>query len=365
MLKTKGKKIMFITNHDLGIYKFRKELINTLILEGNEVYVSTPLGSKTDILRDMGAKIITSRLSRHSMNPLKDLKLLIHYIRVISNVKPDTVLTYTIKPNIYGALAARIKKIRTIVTITGLGQALNKGLISHIPKLLYRLSLKKAAHVFFQNESNMEFMVSKKILRNNYSVIHGSGVNLEEYPFSTYPADGSIRYLFAGRIMKDKGIEELLKSAQQVKAKYPKCQFDIVGPMEENYLKLLKEYEANEIINYHEYVENLTDFYKQSHVVVLPSYHEGLSNVLLEASAIGRPSIASNIPGCQEIIRDTESGYLVTPKDEMDLKSKLISFYKLDYIEKKAMGLRARKIVENHFDRNKIVETYIERINHV
>lgn len=365
MLKTIRKKIMFITNHDLGIYQFRKELIQKLILEGNEVYISTPLGTKTELLIDIGATIIPSRLSRHSMNPFRDLKLLIHYIRVLSNVKPDIVLTYTIKPNIYGVFAARIKRIKTIVTITGLGQALNKGLISQIPKLLYRLSLKKATHVFFQNESNMEFMVSKKILKNNYSVVQGSGVNLEEYPFSNYPADGTIRYLFVGRIMRDKGIEELLKSAQQVKAKYPKCQFDIVGPMEENYSKLLKEYEANEIIKYHEHVENIIDFYKQSHVVVLPSYHEGLSNVLLEASAVGRPSIASDIPGCQEIIRDTESGYLFTPKDVMNLTYKLLLFYNLDYNEKKVMGLRARKNVENHFDRTKIIETYIERINHV
>lgn len=360
-----GKKVLFITNHDLGIYQFRKELIQTLILEGNDVFISTPLGTKTDALNDMGAMIIPSQLSRHSMNPFKDLKLLIQYYKLLNIVKPDVVLTYTIKPNIYGSLAARIKRIKTIATITGLGQALNKGMISLIPETLYRLSLKKAFHVFFQNESNMKYMVSKKIIRKNYSVIQGSGINLEEFAYSPYPSDGVIHYLFAGRVMKDKGIEEFLKAAQNAKSTYPKCQFDIVGPMEENYTQLLKEYENNGIIHYHEYVENLANFYKKAHVIVLPSYHEGLSNVLLEASSVGRPSITSNIPGCKEVIMDNENGYLVAPKDETDLTSKLISFYKLDYNEKKNMGLKAREIVENKFDRTSIVKTYIERIKNV
>ena len=361
----KPKKILILVNHEVVIYNFRKELVERLLSDGHKVYISSPTGNKIERLKKMGATILPIKIKRHSKNPLSDLKLLLKYLKVIKKIKPNIVLIYTIKPNIYGGIACRLRKAKYIPTITGLGQSLNQGLKSIIPEILYRWSLKKASHVFFQNNENLNYMLNKRLLKENYTVVNGSGVNLEEYQYHDYPSDESINFLFVGRIMKAKGIEEFLAAAKNIKQKYLNTSFDVVGAMEEDYNFILNQYEKEGIITYHGYKENALDYYVKCHVLVLPSYHEGLSNVLLEASSIGRPSIASNIPGCQEIIIDTENGYLVNPKDEMDLTSKFISFYKLDYKEKIAMGSKAREIVVKDFDRSKIVDTYIKRTNHV
>lgn len=361
----KFKKILFLVNHEVVIYNFRKELVKKLLSMGHEVYISSPTGFKTNLLEDLGAKILPLKLKRHSINPLSDLKLLFYYLKALTLVVPDIVLTYTIKPNIYGGIACRIKNIKYLPTITGLGQSLDQGLKSIIPEMLYRWSLKKASHVFFQNNENLNYMLNKKLVKENYTVVNGSGVNLDEYHYHDYPNDETVKFLFVGRIMKAKGIEEFLAAAKEVKQKYPNTSFDVVGAMEEDYEEILNQYEKEGIITYHGYKENALDYYVNSHVLVLPSYHEGLSNVLLEASSIGRPSITSDIAGCREIIADGISGYLVKPNDIEILKKTMIQFYELWLLQKTSMGQAARSHVQIHFNRHSIIDTYLERISHV
>lgn len=361
----KPKKVLILVNHEVVIYNFRKELVQRLLSKNHQVYISSPEGPKTDLLKDMGAQIIPIDIKRHSYNLFHDIKLLIYYINSLKSLRPDVVLTYTIKPNIYGGLASRIKKIPYIVTITGLGQSMNQGLKSIIPEMLYKKALKKATHIFFQNTENLNYMKQKLIIRTNYSLVNGSGVNLKEFKYYPYPEGQTINFLFVGRIMKDKGIEEFLSSAKSIKEKYPNTHFDIVGYMEENYSVIINQFEKAGIISYHGYKENALNFYVKSHIIVLPSYHEGFSNVLLEASAVGRPSIGTDISGIKEIIKDNITGYLVKPKDAQDLEKKMIQMIKLNQSERSDMGQNARNHVNILFNREIIIDNYLERIYHV
>lgn len=244
------------------------------------------------------------------MNPAKDLKLFRFYLRLLKQVKPAAVLTYTIKPNIYGGMACRFKKVPYLVNITGLGTALeHEGLLQKMIVMLYRQSLKKAGCIFFQNRRNRDFMQDKGCvdLRANTKIIAGSGVNLQEHQPKPYPQGEKVRFVSVMRIMKDKGIEELLAAAKTVHAEHPETLFEILGSYEEEtrnlYEPQIDDLQTAGIVQYYGYRDDVPDFYEHCQAVIHPSYHEGMSNVLQEAAATARPVIASNINGCKEILK--------------------------------------------------------------
>lgn len=349
------KKILVLANNDVGLYKFRKELIQEL-LKDNDVYVSLPYGKLVEPLIQMGCRFIDTPIDRRSINPITDLKLLNRYQKIIKGVKPDLVITYTIKPNIYGSLIARIRHIDYAVNITGLGTMFqSNNLLKKIIVFMYKIALKKVKTVFFENVENKGIFIQNKITEEDkVYVLNGAGVNLEEYPFTEYPKeDKEIRFLFIGRIMKEKGIDEFLYVAKKIKEENKDIQFDIVGPMEDDYENIIKEYIDNDIINYYGYREDVKQYIEGCHCFVLPSYHEGMANTLLEAASMGRPLITSNIHGCKETIKD--NGYLVNVKDKDDLYSKAKEFIKLDYINKAVKASNSRKYIEQAFDKKIVV----------
>lgn len=356
-------KILILANSDLGLYKFRRELIIKL-LENNQVYIALPKGDYVDELCNMGCNFINVELSRHGVNPFKELKLMKNYKKIMKEIKPDYVLTYTIKPNIYGGFSAKKLKIPYITNITGLGTAVEKkGLLQKITVTLYKKALKKAKMVFFQNEENKSFMVNNKIVKDNYDLLPGSGVNVNQYTLLDYPKDSEINFVFVARIMKEKGIDQYLDAAKAIKEKYPNTNFYICGFCEENYVELLKELQEKGIINYLGLVKNMVEIYEKCHCVVHPTYYpEGLSNVLLEASACGRPIITTNRSGCREVIDDGQNGYLVNQKDSVDLISKIEKFIELSYDDKKNMGIKGRRKVENDFNREIVINKYLNLI---
>jgi len=358
--------ILILANNDVGLYKFRKELIQELIRNGNKIYISLPFGSFVKPLIEMGCVFIDTPIDRRGMNPLKDIKLLFKYIVMIKKLRPSMVITYTVKPNIYGGIASRLMRTKYVVNITGLGSAFQKdALVRKIIVNLYRLSCKRAKVVFFENEDNQRLFIENNIVHKNQTFkLNGAGVNLEEYKACEYPKDTEeIRFLFIGRIMKEKGIDELLEVAKDVKQKYRKVVFDLVGPMEENYDEVINEFVRKGIIHYHGFQQNVKPYIRQAHCFVLPSYHEGMANTLLECAAMGRPLITSNIHGCKEAIIDGKTGYLVKVRDKTDLMRQIIRFIELPYEEKVQMGLQSRKWVEINFDKKIIVNKTIEKIN--
>ena len=367
-------KILILANDDGGLYKFRKELILELLQPGRiirdsvhkkcEIFIGVPKGNYKSKFENWGCQVINISVDRRGKNPIRDLKLLIQYMRLIQIIKPDFVLTYTVKPNIYGAFAASFFKIPTLMNITGLGSALeNAGVLRKILIAFYKKNFNNAQCVFFQNKSNLEFFQKNKIKLSKWILLPGSGVNLNEYVYEEYPfCDKNEKFLFVGRIMKEKGIEEYIGAASEIKKIYPNVEFGIVGSLDENYEKILREYENRKIVRYYGHAEDVKSFYKNSNAVILPSYHEGMSNVLLEAAAMGRPIIASNVPGCQEIFDEGISGLGVKARDVMDLSRKIKEFIELPFEFKARMGKHGREKIEKEFNRNTVIEAYIKEI---
>jgi glycosyltransferase involved in cell wall biosynthesis len=365
--ESNNMKILVLANFGMGLYNFRKELLQELINQQHEVYVSLPSDEYVPKLKSVGCQFVETQLERRGTNPIKDVKLLLHYIKIIKQMKPDVVLTYTIKPNVYGGLACRLTRTPYITNITGLGTSVeNNGIIQKITLMLNKLGLKKASCLFFQNETNRKFFLEQNIVKSKTRLIPGSGVNLNYHAFEEYPQDnGRNKFLFIGRMMKSKGIEELLQAVKIIKDQYPNTEFDLIGPCEEDYDSQLTELDQLGLIHYHGQQNDVHLFIKNSHATILPSYHEGTANVLLESASSGRPVLASRVPGCIETFDEDVSGLGFEVKSVESLVETIIKFIKLPYEQKKAMGMAGRKKMEKEFDRKIVVNEYLNEINNL
>ena len=352
-----NKKILILANNSGGLYRFRKELISDMINKEYEVIVSTPFDDNIENLNELGISLVETKINRRGMNPVKDIRLLLDYFKLIRKTKPQLVISYTIKPNLYGCSIARLLKIPYTINITGLGTAFQKdNFLKKMVIFWYKFACKKAKIIFLENVGNKNIFVENNIIeKNKYCVLNGAGVNLDYFYFEKYPEnDDIVHFLFIGRIMKEKGIDELLFAAKKIKKEYPDVEFDIVGPMEDDYKNKIEEYVNSNTINYYEYQSDVKKFIKQCHCFILPSYHEGMANTLLEAGSMGRPLITSNIHGCKEAIDN--NGYLVKVRDKEDLYEKIKMFIELDHEKKVNMALNSRKHIEKVFDKRKVVK---------
>lgn len=358
-------KVLFLVNHDVVIYNFRLEIVERLLAEGHQVVISSPYGERIDELMELGCEYRDIKLSRHGMNPVRELKLLVDYIKLIRDVKPDIVLTYTIKPNVYGGMACAILGIPYVVNITGLGTAVeNAGLVQKITVLLYKLALSKVQRVFFQNEENRQFFVDRKLAVDKHGMLPGSGVNLQRFSVLEYPGDETTEFVFISRIMKEKGADQYLGAAEYIRAKYPNTRFHVCGFCEQAYEQRLKDLHEKGIINYHGMVRDVRKVIAETHCTIHPTYYpEGLSNVLLESAACGRPLITTDRSGCREVIDNGINGFIVEQQNTKDLIEKIETFLALPWEQKEAMGLAGRAKVEREFDRQIVVEKYIGEVN--
>lgn len=350
---------------DITLLYFRQELIDELIKRKYKVYVSFPKSKNVEVFEKKGCMFIDTPMDRHGINPFKDIKIIFKYLKIIKEIKPDYVLTYTIKPNIYGGIACRIRKTKQIANITGLGTAMeNKGILQKIAILLHKIGLKKVKCCFVQNTENLEFLKKHKIAKNKLKLIPGSGVNLDKFKLLDYPKESEpIEFLFISRIMKEKGIDQYLETAEYIKSKYSNTKFHILGFCEQEYNEKLNELQNKNIIEYHGRQDNIILFMQKASCVIHPTYYpEGMSNVLLEACASGRPIITTNRAGCREIVDDDVNGYVIKEKDSKDLIEKVEKFINLSNEEKKQMGLAGRRKVEKEFDRNTVVQAYMNEI---
>ncbi len=356
-------RILILSNSDYGLYKFRKELIEKLCKMG-ELIVAIPVGEYSDKIVSLGSKIVPFDFNRRGKNPIKEIRLFFRYNNLIKRIKPDLVLTYTIKPNLFGGICCRFAKIPYITNITGLGTSIeNGGIISSICLNLYRIGLKRANCVFFQNRANLDLFLNKKIVKENYRLIPGSGVNLNDFKLEPYPDDkDGVKFLFVGRIMKDKGIEELLAAFCSLQKLYKNCSLDIVGHCDENYSTVLQNYESKGLIVYHGTQAVMQPFYSMCHCVVLPSYHEGMANVLLEASAMGRPVISTFVAGCKETFEEGISGFGCESGSIESLLLAMKRFVSLSNERREKMGLNARLKMEKEFNRDLVISAYNEEI---
>lgn len=362
------KKIMLTGNSEMVIFKFRLELIERLLQEGYEVYAAFPktaFGDGETISRQYGCHYIELTISSHGTNPFTDWNLLQQYKKVLYQVEPSALLTFTIKPNIYGAMAAAICKIPCITNVSGLGTAVEQpGILQLITTTFYHIATKKVQRVFFQNTENEQFFADRHIADGKRRLLPGSGVNLDHFKVFEYPYGDNINFMFMARVLKEKGIEQYIDAAKAIRAKYSNANFHVLGVCDnETYLIKLKEMEAQGIIQYHGQQKNVLPFQKINCCTIHPTYYpEGMSNVLLESAACGRPIITTDRSGCREIIDDGVNGYICKQKDSADLIKQIEKFMALKRKQRCDMGLAGRRKVEREFDRQIVVKAYMDEI---
>ena len=358
-----SKTILIFSNVTAGLLRFRRELLELLVQSYRVVVLSSDNGGKDEIQR-IGCAFIDVDIERHGKNPLKEIVLISEIAKNIKQFKPFVVLTYTIKPNIYGGIACSFLHVPYIVNITGLGDAIeNSGLIATIAKILYKTGIKKAQKVFFQNQSNADFFISKKLYSGPYDVLPGSGVNLLKHRFEPYPSEEKdVPYIFCviGRMTKDKGIHEIIEASYNFSPEELRIQ--LIGACEDDCLDLIHRAEKHGVIHYYGRQEDVHEWLKHAHAILHASYHEGMSNVLLEAAACGRPILATAIPGCKETFDEGISGIGFLPRSSEAIITVINRFIELPYAKKVEMGLRGREKMESEFNRDIVVDKYIKEI---
>lgn len=360
------KKILIITNHSYMLYRFRLELIKKLS-ENHEVILSMPFVGHEEDFQKMGLRCVETKLERRGMNPIKDFSLIKEYNRQLKEVQPDLVITFSIKPNVYAGWLCGREGIPYVTVIQGLGSAFDRPFLSRVAALLYRVALRKALVVFFENETNARFFVEKNLVSfAKIKVLPGAGVNLKMYEYKEYPKNKPFRFAYIGRIMREKGISELFEACERLRNKGYKFVLDLVGFYEDEFRDDYKaEVDRQVIKGYaddHGFKEDPRPYYEMADCIVMPSYHEGMSNVVLEAAAMGRPVITTDIPGCMEAVDNKVNGFLVKPRDADSLTEAMEIILKMSRKQRETMGIRGREKMEAIFDKEKVVEETINNL---
>lgn len=359
--------IAMIANDTTFAYKLRREILEAFQAQGHRVTVIGQATAFAEDFRQAGFAVEDIQTPRRGTNPLQDVVLFWKLLRVLKKQKPDMVFTNNIKPNVYGGMACRILKIPYIANITGLGTAVEiPSRMQQLTCRLYKMGVAGAKCVFFQNQENEDFFRERKMLnpKSKVCMLPGSGVNLQDHPVLPYPEEEKIHFLFVARLLKEKGIEQYLAAAKAMKEKRRDVEFHICGGCDdEKYLDILRELEQQDIVDYHGEQKDMQPFFMQAACLVHPSYYpEGMSNVLLEAAASGRPVIAADRSGCRETVDDGVSGYIVPIKDGQAVIGAIESFLRLSWEERRDMGLAGRKKMEKEFDRQLVVAEYIRAL---
>ena len=361
------KRLLILANSDSAIFKFRSELIKALSAEYH-IGLGIPFGQYMDDIKNDKFEFFDIPINRHGLNPFEDYKLIRRYNKLIKEFKPDAMLLYTIKPNLYGSIAAKEYHVPCLCNITGLGSALeNKGLLQKFLILMYRYAMKREHTIFFQNSHGKEFFIEHNIGKESqYYLLPGSGVNVGRFKLLPYPEKQLVKFFFIARVIREKGIDEFLYVAKRFKEEGKNAEFHVCGACEEAYEDILKQAESNGMIKYHGLVKDMRAMYQESSCVVLPSFYpEGQSNVLLEGAASGRPLITTNHPGCREAVDNGITGFLVKKQDAEDLYAKVCWVFFMSEEERRQMGIRGRMKVETEFDRNIVINAYKQRLNSI
>lgn len=362
------KKVLILVNRDFVLYNFRLELVERLIKEGYEVFISLPYGERVDEMVEMGCHFYPIVIDKRGKNPFKDFGLIQQYKTLFRNIKPDIILTYTTKVNIYAGIYAGKMHIPYLMNISGLGTAVEyKNPLQKLMIVLYRKAAAKASCLFFQNEENQEFFEKHHMYSGRQILIPGSGVNLERWYQMPYPSDEeSVEFMFVGRVIKEKGIEDYLEVAKEIRMENPKAVFHVLGPCDGGYEGMLADYQNQGIIQYHGMVADTREYLQKAHCIIHPSYYpEGISNALLEGAACGRPLITTNRSGCRETVDIGKSGFIFETRNREQLLAFVRHFLGMSNEQRKAMGEAGRLKMENEFNRQNVIDAYMEVIEEV
>ena len=356
-------KILLISNHSYMLYRTRRELIQEL-MKDHEVVLAMPFAGHEGDFQAMGLRCIHTEVDRRGMDPRADGKLLRTYLRILQEEQPDLTITYSIKPNIYGGLLCAALGIPYCANVQGLGSAFQRRVLSQFVTVLYRAALRKAKTVLFENQGDARKFLDKKIISpQQTAVLPGAGVNLEQFPLCPYPCNPRIHFLYLGRIMGEKGIGELFTALRRLHREMEgRIVLDLVGFFDDHYEAEVNRLVSEGIVRFHGFHWDPQPYYAAADCIVLPSYHEGMSNVLLEAAATGRPVITSSIHGCREAVDDGKTGLLCPVRDADSLYARMRQMAMLSREDRAAMGLAAREKMAREFEKNDVVRQSIHAI---
>lgn len=362
--------ILFLMHHAESTYWFKKELIIALISAGYEVHILVPDAGTLEGRLVEGVKLHNIAIERRGVNPLKDLGLYRMYCKKIKEISPDVILTAAIKPNIYGNLAAQRFKVPVISNITGLGNTFQSkyGLLFLTVKLLYSVAFRKTRQVIFENSMNAGEMKGHGLVRQDQIVVvSGAGVNTQRFSPElikrSRSLDDRIVFLMIGRLMREKGIGEFLEAAIQVHQTFPQASFRVIGMVEDE--QYLNQIQDSDTVDYLGQLEDPREEIANADCVVLPSYHEGMANVLLEGAAMEKPLIASDIPGCREAVEEGVTGFLCIPRDVKSLIYAMYNILNMRPETRQKMGRAGRQKMLKEFDRTIVVNQYLSCIKEI
>lgn len=351
-------KILILSNLASYTYNFRKELIRALRDASVDVVVAQHVDN-AEKSKLLGCRVIEVPFNGKGKVLKEEIRLLKIYRTILEEERPDAVLSFTIKMNLYGGIECRLKKIPFFPMVTGLGEAARKSRLQPVLLSMYRYVMPWASCVFFQNEDDRAFFEKHRIKYRRHVVVPGSGVNLSEFGYSDYPKENPLSFAFIGRVTKAKGIDEYLIAAEKLRSRG--YMFYVAGHLDDEYRDRIKALNKEKVVKYEGELSDVRYLLRKINCLVLPTWHpEGMSNVLLEAGAFGRPCICTNRTGCKEIITDGINGLFCAERDAENLQSVMEHFAEMSCEEKKAMGLAARANVEINFDRKVVVNSYLK-----
>lgn len=360
--------ILFCANTAWSMYRFRRGLLATLIRDGFEVHIVVPEDPDVEVLRGMGCIVHTMVMSAQGRNPFEDIRLVAKLLVLYRRIKPALIFHYTIKPNIYGSMAARLAGIRSIAVTTGLGYVfINRGLVSVLSKMLYRIALRFSRQVWFLNhEDQFAFVSAGLVDSRKCTVLPGEGIDLDFFaPFNGADERRSdpLCFLLIARMLWDKGVGEYVAAARALKAKYKDVRFQMLGPAGGDGPSAIAQSQvdawvAEGVVEYLGTVRDVRPMIDAASCVVLPSYREGIPRALLEAAAMGRPVVATAVPGCADVVDDEKTGLLCRERDAEDLAAKMEAIVRLDREGWRRMGAAARAKMQSSFDEKFIIEHY-------
>ncbi len=362
-------KVAIVINTSWNIYNYRRGIIKGLLAKGCEVLAVAPYDDYSEKLERIGCRYVSIRMDNKGANPLKDLLLLWQFYSLYKKEKPDVILHYTIKPNVYGSLAAALLGIPCISNVSGLGTTfLRKGAMWQLAKYLYRISFRFPKRIFFQNKDDRELFVSLRLVDGNRTgLLPGSGIYLPDYPAIPNPSASVFSFLLIARLLTDKGIREYAQASRMLKNKGHQFRALLVGFFDKQGKYSISQMELDEwcasgLIEFLGASDAIGEEIAKANCVVLPSYREGTPRSLLEAMAIGRPIVATNVPGCREVVEEGRNGFLCEAQNVESLAMAMEKVLHLSADELGAMGDWGRKIVEERFGEEIIVKKYFDEI---
>ena len=357
-------------NSAWNLANFRARLIRDLVAAGYRVVTLAPDDGHADAVRALGAGFMSIAVDSSGLSPVRDARLFLQYSSILRRLRPDFYLGFTVKPNIYGSLAASLLGIPVLNNISGLGTAfIRSGPLTFLVERLYRLALRRSAKVFFQNPQDMQLFLDRRLVRGGQEqLIPGSGVDLDRFrPSAARGGDGGFRFLFVGRLLWDKGIGEYAEAARLLRPGWPDVRFQLLGfagadnrsavPREE-----IERWAREDSLEFLGDTPDVRPFLENADCVVLPSYREGLPRSLLEASAMARPMIAADVPGCREVVVEGETGFLCEARSARSLADAMERMLRLPAEERARMGATARARAERMFDEALVSRAYLESL---